>query len=85
MNKSSFKNSKLHHVNFTQADLSKCGFENCDLYEALFSGTDLSGVDLSSCINFIIDPELNRIRKAKFSLQGLPGLLQRYEISVTNS
>ena len=82
LNKSSFKNSKLHGVNFTQADLSKCTFLNCDFYEALFAGTDLSGTDLSACINFIIDPELNKIKRARFSLQSLPGLLQRYEISV---
>jgi fluoroquinolone resistance protein len=85
MNKSSFKKARLHHANFTQADLSKSVFADCDLYEATFAGTDLSGVDLSSCINFSIDPELNKIKKAKFSLQSLPGLLQRYDIIVTNS
>ncbi|PBQ31684.1 hypothetical protein CNR22_07850 [Sphingobacteriaceae bacterium] len=84
LNKSSFKNSKIHGANFTQADLSKCTVSNCDFYEALFSGTNLSGLDLSTSVNFTIDPELNKIKKAKFALRSLPGLLQRYEIQVEN-
>jgi len=84
MNKSSFKSCKMHGVNFTQADLSKSTFANCDFYDALFPGTNLSGVDLTSCIHLVIDPEVNKIKKAKFSLQSLPGLLQRHEIIVQN-
>ena len=80
LNKSSFTRCKLHGANFTEADLSKSTLVNCDLYDALFSGTNLSSVDLTSAINFIIDPELNNIKKAKFTLQGLPGLLQRHHI-----
>jgi uncharacterized protein YjbI with pentapeptide repeats len=82
LNTSSFKNSKIHHANFTQADLSKCSVSNCDFFEALFSGTNLSGLDLSTSINFIIDPGLNKIKKAKFLLRSLPGLLQSYDIIV---
>lgn len=82
MHQSSFKHCKLHGANFTQADASKCTFAQCDFYEALFSGTNLGGVDLSSCVNFIIDPELNNIKKARFALNALPGLLQRYDIRV---
>ncbi|WP_317899677.1 pentapeptide repeat-containing protein [Aurantibacillus circumpalustris] len=85
MNSSTFKACKIHNGNFTQADLSKSKLDNCDFYEALFSNTNLSGVDLRSCHNFIIDPELNKIRRAKFMLSSLPSLLQRYEIIVENS
>lgn len=85
LNKSSFKKCRMHEVNLTQANLSKCLVQNCDLHDALFSGTNLSGLDLRSSVNFLIDPEFNNIRKAKFSLNSLPGLLHRYEIIVDNS
>lgn len=84
LNQSSFKNCKMHGVNLTQSNLSKCSFSNCDFFEALFSGTNLSGVDLRNSFNFLIDPDENKIKKAKFSLQGLPGLLYRHEIIVEN-
>lgn len=84
MNKSSFKNCKMHSVNFTQADLSKCTVSKCDFFEALFNGTDLRTVDFTTCSNFIIDPELNKIQKAKFSLHSLPNLLLSYNITVEN-
>jgi len=82
MNKSSFKNCRMHNVNLTQADFSKCTLSHCDFFEALFSGTDLRTVDFTTCTNFIIDPGLNKIKKAKFSLHSLPNLLLSYDIIV---
>jgi uncharacterized protein YjbI with pentapeptide repeats len=80
--KSSFSSSNLHGVNFTQADLSKCTLHNCQLLEAVFMHTDLSGVDFTSNIHFLIDPNLNKIKKAKFSSQSLSGLLYLYDIII---
>ncbi len=82
MNKSSFKHCRLHGANFTQTDLSRCSVTHCDFYEAVFSGTNLMGLDFTSNVNFIIDPEANNIKKARFALQSLPGLLQAYQIVV---
>ena len=82
MNKSSFKNCKMHNVNFTQTDLSKSSFLNCDFYEALFANTNVSGVDFTTSKNFLIDPELNNIKKARFLSQDLPGLLYRHDIVI---
>ncbi len=82
INKSSFKNCKIHNANFTQADLSKTTFTNCDLFESLFDNTNLSTVDFTGCKNFLIDPELNNIKKAKFLMQDLPNLLYRYDIVI---
>ena len=82
LNKSSFKNCKLHNANFTQADLSRSTFTNCDLHESLFAKTNLATVDLTTCKNFLIDPELNNIKKAKFLLHDLPGLLYRHDIII---
>ncbi|MBA2610495.1 MAG: pentapeptide repeat-containing protein [Bacteroidetes bacterium] len=82
INKSSFKNCKIHNANFTQADLSKSTFINCDLFESLFDNTNMSTVDFTSSRNFLIDPEVNNIKKAKFLQQDLANLLYRHHIII---
>ncbi len=82
LNKSEFKNCKMHDVNFTKADLSKTIFMDCDLYEAIFSQSNLSGVDLTSIKNFSIDPEINTLKKTKFLSQDLERLLYKYDIII---
>ncbi|HBQ61166.1 MAG TPA: hypothetical protein DD671_16485, partial [Balneolaceae bacterium] len=82
LNNGSFKNCSLQEVDFTQTQLKETLFENCDLAKAVFSATLLQKADLTTSYNYSIDPELNQIRGAKFSLQGLPGLLDKYGIVV---
>ena len=48
----------------------------------MFDQTILIKADLSSAKNFNIDPEMNRIKGAKFSKEGLAGLLKKYDIKV---
>jgi hypothetical protein len=33
-------------------------------------------------VHYRIDPNINQIKKAKFSLDGLPGLLSAYQIEI---
>lgn len=80
--KTSFKNSQLQEVDFTDCDITQSVFENCDLNRAIFSNTILEKADLISAINYLIDPRLNRIKKAKFSLSGAVGLLKSFEIEI---
>lgn len=77
-----FKNSSLHEVDFSEADLSNSTFENCDLLQAVFDSSILEKADFRTAINFSINPERNKIKKARFSVQGLPGLLQHLDIYV---
>lgn len=78
-----FKDCSLQEVDFTQADLRESHFENCDLAKATFSATLLQKADMTTSYNYSIDPELNKVEGAKFSLQGLPGLLDKYGIFIT--
>jgi len=80
--KTKFINCNLQEVDFTQTDLSGSIFENCDLQRAVFDGTNLEKVDFSSSFNFTIDPEKNKIKKARFSNQGLAGLLDKYNLEI---
>ena len=77
-----FKNTSLQEVDFTEADLSFAQFDNCDLRGATFVGTILEKADFRNAYNYAIDPELNRIKKAKFSLSGIAGLLNKYDIEI---
>jgi len=73
----------MHEVDFTESDLADALFENCDLFRASFDRTILEKADLRTAINYSIDPDNNRIRKAKFSKSGLAGLLHKYDIQIS--
>jgi len=80
--KTTFKNSKLNEVDFTECDLKGSVFDNCDLTRAIFNKTILEKSDFRTSVNYSIDPEINRIKKAKFSLYGIVGLLNKYDIEI---
>ena len=77
-----FIDTQLQEVDFSEADLSNSVFNNCNLLFSVFDRTTLDKVDFRTAINFSIDPEKNRIKKAKFSLQGVAGLLNKYDFII---
>ncbi|MBL7690232.1 MAG: pentapeptide repeat-containing protein [Flavipsychrobacter sp.] len=77
-----FDNCRMHEVDLTEANLQGSVFANCDLLGATTDHTDLEGANLTTAINYSIDPERNRLKKARFALAGLPGLLHKYGIDV---
>jgi uncharacterized protein YjbI with pentapeptide repeats len=82
LKKTRFSNSNLQEVDFTEADLTQALFINCDLQGAIFSNTILEKADFTKAYNYSIDPELNKIKKAKFSTSGIAGLLDKYDIEI---
>jgi fluoroquinolone resistance protein len=82
MIKTGFSQSSLKEVNFTQTNLSGSVFDQCDLLGTIFSGTDLTAANFTTAFNYIIDPELNNIKKASFSTNGIAGLLMKYQIKI---
>lgn len=77
-----FKNCTMREVDFSGAVLNGAVFDNCDLMKSVFRSTNLEKADLRTAYNFSIDPEFNRLGKAKFSINGLRGLLDKYDIVV---
>ena len=77
-----FKNCQLREVDLAECDLTGSLFENCDLTGAKFERTILERSDLRTSFHFSIDPEINRIKKAKFSLSAISGLLDKYDIEI---
>jgi len=80
--KTGFKGSHLSETDFTEADLTSAVFDNCDLTAAKFEHTILEKVDFRTSHSYSIDPELNKIKKAKFSVHGVVGLLNKYDIEI---
>jgi len=80
--KTVFRNTELREMDFTEADLTGSVFDNCNLADTVFENTILEKADFRTSHNFSIDPEMNRVKKAKFSLHGLPGLLDKYNIEI---
>jgi uncharacterized protein YjbI with pentapeptide repeats len=72
----------LEDVEFAETDLSNAIFIDCDLSRAMFDRTNLEAADLRGAVNFSLDPELNKIKKAKFSAQNIAGLLDKYKIII---
>ena len=66
LKKTIFRNSKIIEADFTETDLSYSSFINCDLQRTIFMNTNLEGVDFRTSFSYSIDPDLNRIKKAKF-------------------
>jgi uncharacterized protein YjbI with pentapeptide repeats len=77
-----FKNSTLHEVDLTETDLSNAIFDNCDLRGVVFEHTILEKADFRTSYNYSINPELNKIKKAKFSMPGVIRLLDKYDIEI---
>ncbi len=77
-----FKNGNLHEADFTETDLTASTFHNCNLNRAIFGNTILEKVDFRTSHNYSINPEINRMKKAKFSRDGILGLLDKYDIVV---
>ena len=82
MKKTKFIDCSLKEVDFTLVDLSLTVFGNCDLTRAVFHESNLEKADFCSAVNYTIDPEANKIKKAKFSYSGISGLLEKYNIEI---
>jgi len=80
--KTEFLRCQLRQVDFSGADLSQSSFDGCDLADAAFDGTVLEKADLRKAFNYSIDPERNKVKKARFALEGVRGLLNKYDINI---
>ena len=80
--KTIFRNCQLREIDFSETNLTNVIFDNCDLAQAIFVNAILEKADFRTAYNYSIDPENNRLKKAKFSLLGISGLLDKYDIVI---
>lgn len=82
LKKFKFHNCSLKETDFTEADLQMAVFEDCDLKNSVFENSNLEKADFRTSFNFNIDPEINKLRHARFSGSGLLGLLSKYQLEI---
>jgi uncharacterized protein YjbI with pentapeptide repeats len=82
MKKTVFSNCSMKETHFSGNDLAESVFDNCDFTGALLQDNNLEKADFRTAQHFIIDPTSNKLKKAKFSVGGLPGLLVGFGIEV---
>lgn len=80
--KTSFDHCSLKEVDFSEANLLAASFAECDLAGVIFSNTILEKADFRTAKNYSIDPEFNKISKAKFSASNLAGLLEKHKLDL---
>lgn len=78
----SFQGSRLKENYFTNTLLNGADFSHVDLSGTIFHNCDLSKADFSTASKYEIDPQSNKIKKAKFSLPEVIGLLSSFEINL---
>lgn len=81
------KGTKMVHsiadgVDFTDADLTSAVFTHTHFLDARFIQTNLEKADFRNATNYQLDPTQNKLKKAQFSADGLPGLLTVFGIQV---
>ncbi len=77
-----FTKCQLTEADLTTCNLKKAQFIDCNLDRAIISHCNLEEADFSTAFNFIINPNDNRMKKAKFSLQNLPGLVAVFDVKI---
>lgn len=82
MKKTPFLQCSLQEVDFTETLLTEARFDGSDLKGAKFEHSVLEKADLRTAVNYFLDPELNRIRQARFSSPAVLALLGKYQIRI---
>lgn len=82
LKKIKFNNCSLQEVDFVETNLTGASFDNSNLQRAVFARSILEQADFRTATNFSIDPENNKMTKAKFSNQNIAGLLDKYNLSI---
>ncbi|MDP4186337.1 MAG: pentapeptide repeat-containing protein [Bacteroidota bacterium] len=88
----SFYKQRMRKTSFNDCLVKECYFSDCDLTESSFVNSNLDSSQFEKCIldkvnfstsnGYLIDPELNRMKKTKFSKYGLEGLLFKYDLII---
>ena len=72
-----------HNVDFSEANLTDAVCTGTDFRESRFWHTDLTGADFTAAANYALSPNLNVLKKTRFSLPEAVALLRGLDIILT--
>jgi fluoroquinolone resistance protein len=78
-----FKNCIIHEASMIESNLTSSIFSECDLERTVFDRTNLEKADFSTSRNYTINPNNNKLKKTKFSMPEVTGLLDHLDIIIT--
>jgi fluoroquinolone resistance protein len=84
MKKTVFNQCSLQEVDFTETILTEANFDGCNLKGAKFERSHLEKADLRTAINYSMDPELNKLKQARFSSPEVLSLLDKYQLRISS-
>ena len=70
-------------VDFAEANLTQAWFKDCELANTVFDNTNLEKANFTTASNYSIHPIANNIKKASFSQEGIAGLLDNFDIVIS--
>jgi len=82
MKNASFQGSRMYDSTFINTCLIEANFSDTDLKGTLFRHCDLSKSNFCGALNYVIDPLVNKVKKAQFSFPEVVGLLKGFDIEV---
>lgn len=82
LQKTKFDKCTLRETDFSEANLTASIFSECDLTDAVFDNTILEKADFRTASHYSINPEVNKLKKAKFSKCNLEGLLYKHQLDI---
>lgn len=77
-----FINCRIREADFTETLADKVLFDKCDLQSTVFERSSLLMADFRTAYNFALDPELNKMKGARFVENALGGLLGKYKLRI---
>ena len=83
----SLKNTNLKDCEIIECEFSKCNlmganFESSDLKNSRFQNCNLNFTSFKNAKNYSINPNENNVKKAKFSLPEIIGLLDIFDLEL---
>lgn len=82
LKKISFLGSKFKEVQFLNDNLTKVNFANTEFIDTIFNKCDLTKANFVGSKNYLIDPTINIIKKAKFSFPEVLNILKTLDIEI---